>query len=384
MKIAFTFLTYGRDVFGGIENALFNITKGLKDIGHEPIVFTSSTYASNSTNTGKLPAETYISKHLPNHYNGNVTSLIKCLKKNSAEINSDFDIFLEKYKPDFIIVIDPIWGILQVTKYPIEHLTTRIPVAMSYHIANTWKETQDIMAVSFKTKYSQRYSVSKFLSSEIRKNYPQAYKTKIHVLPNSLNTDLYKKQPKYSKEKYIFCNSRIAPGKNIDTLVKAFSKIPNHPELKLKVCTGNFPFAKTSFLIADIRKLVKKMHMESKVQLLPKMKWSDVTKIVKGATAVVLPSTYETFGIAALEACVAGIPLIATNTNNFKTLAKNIAVFVKPNDTQDLQKKITLVLNKHTWYKNRAERRAKEFKKQYDNKIIAKKLIYALLHNNVL
>src|SRR4030067_3190395 len=103
MKIAFTFLTYGKNVFGGIENALFNLTKGLKDIGHEPIVFTSSTYSNSHKDN--LPAKIFVSKHLPSHYDGIVSNLINQLRDRSAKINKDFDLFLATYTPDYIVVV---------------------------------------------------------------------------------------------------------------------------------------------------------------------------------------------------------------------------------------------------------------------------------------
>ena len=274
MKIAFTFLTYGKNVFGGIENALFNLTKGLKDIGHEPIVFTSSTYSNSHKDN--LPAKIFVSKHLPSHYDGIVSNLINQLRDRSAKINKDFDLFLATYTPDYIVVVDPIWGIIQSTNYPINQLSSKTPVAISYHIANTWRETKDIMKSSFDLNYNVRFAVSDFLVKEIKKTYINSKGCKILTLPNSIDTNLYSTAAPITHEKYIFCNSRIAKGKNVDLLVKAFHNVVSTNPIKLKLCAGDFPFGETSHEIEEIRMLIRKLSLETKVELLDAMKWNEI------------------------------------------------------------------------------------------------------------
>lgn len=375
MKIAFTFLTYGKDIFGGIENALFNLTKGLDDLGHEVIVYTSSTYIDDNDS---LPANVYRSNHLPTDYDGDVNHLISFLYDHRKIINNDFDYFLKKYKPDHVIVVDPIWGILGATFYT-NH--TNIPFSISYHIANAWPETQTIMEQSLLNDYDNFFVVSSFLEEEIKKEFPKAKNTVMSVVPNSIDMSLYKRD-NVVPEQYILCNSRIADGKNVDVLVKAFSKFKD-TGFKLVLCTGKFLFGDSKKAVNDIEKLVEKTGIQNRVEFLPNLDWSKIPEIVKKAYAIVLPSTYETFGIAALEASAAGVPLIAADATNFKDLVKKNALYFSPNDVKDLEKKIREIIDNYEHYKKKSGKFKEYFVNSFDNKVVAERFLNALCSDDM-
>lgn len=46
MRILITFLTYGENIFGGIEHSLFNLVYGLINNGHEVSIYTSRMFES--------------------------------------------------------------------------------------------------------------------------------------------------------------------------------------------------------------------------------------------------------------------------------------------------------------------------------------------------
>ncbi|MFH1407883.1 MAG: glycosyltransferase family 4 protein [Patescibacteria group bacterium] len=378
MRLAFVFLTYGKNVFGGIENALYNLTQGLKDIGHDACVFTSGTYVTSSSRN--LPAKAYISKYLPTKYDGKVSNLIQFLENNSENINSDFDNFLQNCKPDYIIAVDPIWGILPVTKYKFD---SEIPFAISYHVANKWQETKELMHHSFGLPFDKFFSVSEFLSDEIRSEFFESRDITFNVLPNSIDIGKYTYRNS-SNKKYIFCNSRIAKGKNVDVLVEAFAKALKGRNIRLKLCLGNFPFGVEKEENEKINKLISNYGIEKSVDLLPSLEWESIPEIVSNATLIVLPSTYETFGIAALEASVAGTPLIVARATNFKNLVEKSAMFFEPNNLEDLTNKVLEVLDNYTYYKELALKHSIQYKAVYDNRVVAERLINELHTNNLL
>ena len=215
----------------------------------------------------------------------------------------------------------------------------KIPVFMSYHIANKWSETVEIMRDSFKIPYKGYFAVSEFLITDIKSTFQEARNLNIGVLPNSIDQNLYSNRYD-TTENYIFCNSRIAKGKDVDVLVRAFKTISDSYDIKLKLCSGKFPFGETSADIKEIEILIEQLDLKDKVELLPLLDWNKIPEITLNAKIVVLPSSYETFGIAALEASVAGIPLIVADATNFKYLVKDSALFFEPGNKLELEERI--------------------------------------------
>jgi glycosyltransferase involved in cell wall biosynthesis len=377
MRIAFTFLTYGKNVFGGIENALFNLTQGLKENGHDVAVFTSDKYIKDKNYD--LPAKIYISQYLPSHYDGSVTHLVTSLKQNATKINTDFDKFLIEFKPEVIVVVDPIWGILQVTNHILDIKT---PIYMSYHIANKWHATSKIMRDSFILPYKGYFAVSEFLITDIKSTFLEAKNLNIGVLPNSIDPDLYSNRIAM-KENYIFCNSRIAKGKDVDVLVRAFKTISDYYDINLKLCSGKFPFGDTSADIKEIEMLIEQLDLKDKVELLPLLDWDKIPEVTMNAKIVVLPSSYETFGIAALEASIAGIPLIVADATNFKHLVKDSALFFEPGNKSELEYKIREMISNYSFYENKAKNKVVCFT-NYFNKEVAERFVFEISNYNVL
>ena len=377
MKLAFTFLTYGKNVFGGIENALHNLLKGLTQAGHDISVFTSPVYADSIDKRSKV--RVCVSRNLPQSFDGDVAALIENLKLNSSRVNRDFENFLSKCNPRVVLVVDPVWGIIPLTGY-VEKLN--IPCALFHHVANEWPETQPWLAASFELPYNQHFSVSKFLVEEIKRSCKTAEKVRFTVIPNSIETSLYSGFNQVPKENYIFCNSRIAKRKNVDILVKAYAKICDRFDIGLKVCSGRSPFVKAGGAVEELKELVKYLKIENRVVFLPLLEWGEVLQQIAKAKVVVLPSEYETFGIAALEASVAGVPLIVSNATNFKHLVKDSAIFVNPGDVSGLAKKMDAVLENYEDYRSKAVKSRVKYLK-YDNERVARRFAHEIRSYNL-
>ena len=118
------------------------------------------------------------------------------------------------------------------------------------------------------------------------------------------------------------------------------------------------------------------------MELLPALNWDAVPKMVTDATLVALPSTYETFGLAALEAAVAGTPLVVADAANFKNLVRSSALFFEPNNPKDLARKILVVLDNLDSYKKSALEHSALFRSAYDNKVVAERLVSKLITDN--
>ena len=66
-------------------------------------------------------------------------------------------------------------------------------------------------------------------------------------------------------------------------------------------------------MIDELKQTVKNLGIENKVYFAGYMDSKKVAKMYKCADVAVFPSTYEPFGIVALEAMLAGIPTVVSD-----------------------------------------------------------------------
>jgi glycosyltransferase involved in cell wall biosynthesis len=71
---------------------------------------------------------------------------------------------------------------------------------------------------------------------------------------------------------------------------------------------------------------------------------SDLTALYRAATALVMPSTYEGFGLPVLEAMRLGTPVICARASSLPEVAGDAAAWVEPNDEGALASAISRVL----------------------------------------
>ena len=166
---------------------------------------------------------------------------------------------------------------------------------------------------------------------------------KMRVVPNGVDRDFLDADPclfqeKYSKEPFILGVGRIEPRKNQLNLIKAVKGIPG----KKLILIGSLVTGYEAYY-ADCRK-----EGEGFTTFLPTIKHED--PLLKSAYAAcelfVLQGWFETPGLVAMEAALAGARVIATSGGSTKDYFLNYADYIDPSDPKDIREKIVRNISK--------------------------------------
>lgn len=120
----------------------------------------------------------------------------------------------------------------------------------------------------------------------------------------------FKPIPYSQKENYILTVSRLTKFKNIDILIKAFSKITKI-NYRLKI-VGN------GEELVNLRKLCQELKIDNRVDFLTDISDKNIVNLFQKAKLFVLCSKDEPFGIVPIEAMACGTPAIVDNSGGPK------------------------------------------------------------------
>lgn len=128
---------------------------------------------------------------------------------------------------------------------------------------------------------------------------------------------------------------RLVPQKNLGTLVEAVARLADdHPDLRL-VVTGEGPCRD------DLAARARRLDVADRVTFtgyLPER--ADVHAVLSRLDLYAMPSHHEGFGVAALEAMAAGLPVVASDIPPLREVVGDAGVFVDPADPAALAEAI--------------------------------------------
>jgi glycosyltransferase involved in cell wall biosynthesis len=128
-------------------------------------------------------------------------------------------------------------------------------------------------------------------------------------------------------ERYFLFLGVMQPRKNIGCLLEAHGLLPVNLQREFPLVAAGPPgwgcASEEAALAADHTGVLRRLGAIPDHNLLP---------LVQGATALVLPSLHEGFGLPVLEAMAAGTPVIASNAGALPEVANGAAILVDPLD----------------------------------------------------
>ena len=307
--------------YGGIEHRMHLIAKELVSRGHDVIIVTGQLKGTELEETSadgykiiRLPSK-FINVYNPPY----ITS--KGLLEKLNEIDADIVNFNYRWAPSYT---------KDMRKYQGKKVFT-------YH--NMWGEGIGI-----------QHTMSEFNDNRFRKTL----KTFDHIIAVSdyVRDDLIRrgipsdeittacpcleKYPELSDEEgdYILSLGRLVRTKGLDYLIEAMKDIDH----KLIIC-GKGPDAKR------LAKNIEKYGLSDRIEMKGWVSEEEKEQLMSKCKLFVMPSLYESYGLAALEIMSYGRPIVCTDVNGLPDTVKDAGTYVKPKDPKGLAEAVNLLLS---------------------------------------
>ncbi len=213
-----------------------------------------------------------------------------------------------------------------------------------YYIEHENNATKGFV-LNFLSKYALKRANAVICLTEIyQKELTDKYHPKVPtvVIPNGINTEKYHPTSVKPSDKIILgMASRMIPGKDHPTLLKAFKKVmETFPLVHLNI-------AGIGDTLEEIQRLTTTLGLENHVSFLGMLDEENMVKFYKELTLYILATKSETMSTAILQAMACGLPVISSNIqNNAELIDDGVNGWLyTPNDDQHLAEIIIFALS---------------------------------------
>lgn len=199
---------------------------------------------------------------------------------------------------------------------------------------------------------------------------------KINVVPNGINLTNFsgierdydfRRQFAMDNEKIILYVGRLVYEKGIQNLIGAMPKIlNNYNDAKLVICGKGG-------MMEELKQEAKNLGIENKVYFAGYCDSKKVQKMYKCADIAVFPSTYEPFGIVALEAMLAGVPTVVSDVGGLDEIVTHGVDGMKSyaGNANSIADSVTALLYDHQLATNVSKKAKQKVKDQFNWEKIA-------------
>lgn len=222
---------------------------------------------------------------------------------------------------------------------------------------------------------------SQYMSSQVRE-YFETPVDKIDVIPNGVSTarfdaleglDLSKFRQNYAApdERIIYFVGRVVEEKGVRVLIDSAPLVlAGYPKCKF-VVAGAGPQLQEFRDLAAARGLADRFYFTGFISD------EDRDKLYKLADVAVIPSLYEPFGIVALEAMAAKVPIVVTDTGGMSEVvtSHHTGMKVYPNNPNSLSWGILHTLHNSGWSQERVKNAYEMVVEDFNWQRIAKQTI---------
>lgn len=223
-----------------------------------------------------------------------------------------------------------------------------------YLLPKTLKEAYGIIADSNNTKED----IIKYFglpAGKIKVVYPGVDK-KYKLIDKKIILEKIKNRYKLPN-KFILNVGTLEPRKNIESLLRVFSKIKKNLNYYLVIVGIK------GWKYKKIFSLINKLKIKNKVIFTGYIKETDLPAIYNLASLFVYPSLYEGFGLPPLEAMACGCPTVISNVSSLPEVCGEAAYYINPYTINSISKGIEKALGDKNLRKKMIEDGLKQAKK---------------------
>ena len=216
---------------------------------------------------------------------------------------------------------------------------------------------------------------SNYMKNEIQRLFGLPF-DKINVIPNGINLSNFtgierdydfRRQYTMDNEKIILYVGRLVYEKGVQHLIAAMPKIlSNYNDAKLII-------AGRGGMMDELRAEASNLGLNDKIYFTGYLNSKQVQKMYKCADVAVFPSTYEPFGIVALEAMLAGVPTVVSDVGGLDEIVTHGVDGMKSyaGNANSIADSVTALLYDHQLATNVSKKAKQKVKDQFNWEKIA-------------
>ncbi|MFH1405092.1 MAG: glycosyltransferase family 1 protein [Patescibacteria group bacterium] len=204
-------------------------------------------------------------------------------------------------------------------------------------------------------------AVSNFTKESILKHFPHVPENKITVVYEGVTklTNNQDQQPHKDRAQNLLYIGNAYPHKNLEKLLLAFKKLLQiKPNCHLTLAGKNDVFYQRT------KEASGKMQIpESKLTFKLDPTDSELVELYASACIYVFPSRMEGFGLPALEAMQAGVPIACAHAGSLPEIVGSAAEYFSPNNTDDIAQTLGRLLSNQQLRENLVQRGFEQIQK---------------------
>ena len=377
MKILMLTWEYPPRIVGGIARVVHDLSKRLIKDGHEVTVVTYRDNAGVPEYENDKGVNVYRVDNYMIHQNNFIDWIMQLnfnlIAKATEIINkeSGFDVI---HAHDWLVT------------YAAKSLKNAydIPIVATIHATEAGRNSgihDDTQRYINDTEWLLTYEAtevivnSNFMKNDLQRLFGLPY-DKINVIPNGINLNNFtgierdydfRRQYAMDNEKIILYVGRLVYEKGIQHLIAAMPKIlSNYHDAKLVI-------AGKGGMIDELKAETSSLGLDNKVYFTGYMDSKKVQKMYKCADVAVFPSTYEPFGIVALEAMLAGVPTVVSDVGGLDEIVTHGVDGMKSyaGNSNSIADSVTALLYDHQLATNISKKARQKVKEQFNWEKIA-------------